>query len=215
MSGADASAAGRGVLLVVAGPSGGGKGTMIAGLRERHPRIEWSVSYTTRQPRAGEVPGQDYHFVGQAEFRRMMRDGELLEWAMVHGTHFYGTPREPVEEALRAGRDVVLEIDYQGARSVRQAMPEAVLVFVAPPSAAALGERLEGRSTESEDAVERRLRSARTEFRHIGMFQYLIVNDDLGCAIDALEAVFRAEKQRLRCTCWRALQGDLLRDMEG
>lgn len=214
MSDRDARAAGRGILLVVAGPSGVGKGTMISGLLERHPRVQWSVSCTTRDPRPGEVEGQDYYFVSPAEFERMKIAGELLEWAIVHGTHAYGTPRAPVEEALAAGEDMVLEIDYQGARSIRQALPEAVLVFVAPPSVEALLSRLEGRNTEDDEAVLRRLRSARTEFRHIGMFHFLIVNDDLAAAIEALDAVYLAERQRLHRADWQGLQARLLTQME-
>ncbi len=214
MTDADARRTGRGILLVVAGPSGVGKGTMIAGLRERHPQVEWSVSCTTRAPRAGEVDGRDYHFVSHEEFARMRREGELLEWAVVHGTHFYGTPRGPVEDALERGRDTVLEIDYQGARSVRHALPEAVLVFVAPPDAGTLADRLAGRNTEDAETVARRLRSARIEFGHMGMFQYLIVNDVLEEAVEALEAIYVAEKHRLGRTRWQELQRRLRDDME-
>jgi len=209
-----ARASGRGILLVVAGPSGVGKGTLIRGLRERHPGIEWSVSCTTRRPRPGEVDGRDYHFVGREEFLRMARAGELLEWALVHARDFYGTPRAPIEEALAAGRDMVVEIDYQGARSMRAALPEAVLVFVAPPSISALCERLQGRNTESDDAMKRRLRSARTEFEHMGMFGHLIVNDELAAAIDALEAIYLAERQRTTRAHWRELRASLLEDLE-
>ncbi len=207
-------AAGRGILLVVAGPSGVGKGTLIRGLREKHDGIEWSISCTTRDPRRGEVDGEDYHFVSRDEFLRMARRNELLEWAVVHGRDFYGTPRQPVEDALAAGRDMVIEIDYQGARSMRAALPEAVTVFVAPPSIAALRSRLTGRATESDDAVHRRLRSAQTEFEHIGMFQHLIVNDDLEQAIGALEAVYLAERQRTTRAHWRELRDELLEDLE-
>lgn len=214
MSTMDARARGRGILLVVAGPSGVGKGTLISALRKRHPEIEWSISCTTRDPRPGEIDGEDYHFVSKEQFRRMIRDGALLEWAVVHGDDFYGTPREPVETALAEGRDIVVEIDYQGARSMRQALPEAVLVFVAPPSVKALRERLDGRNTEADDAVRRRLRSARTEFSHMGMFEYLIVNDELGPAIDALEAIYLAERQKTTRADWTQLQADLLKDLE-
>ncbi|MFO8082460.1 MAG: guanylate kinase [Armatimonadota bacterium] len=214
MSETESRAAGRGILLVVAGPSGVGKGTLIRGLRELHDGIEWSVSCTTRDPRPGEVDGEDYHFVDRDEFLRMARYDELLEWAIVHGRDFYGTPRKPVEEALAAGRDMVIEIDYQGARSMRAALPEAVMVFVAPPSIEALRDRLTGRNTEDDEAVRRRLRSARTEFEHIAMFQHLIVNDDLDEAIAALEAIFLAERQRTIRACWRELQGELLDDLE-
>lgn len=215
MSDAEARARGRGVLLVVAGPSGVGKGTLIAGLRERHPEIEWSVSCTTRRPRRGEVDGEDYHFVSREEFLRMAREGALLEWAVVHGSDLYGTPRAPVEEALAAGRDMVIEIDYQGARSLRSALPEAVLVFVAPPGIAALRERLRGRNTESDETVERRLRTAGTEFEHIGMFEYLIVNDALEAAIEALDAIYRAARQRTMRADWKGFQRELLEDLEG
>lgn len=214
MSERDARAVGRGILLVVAGPSGVGKGTMISGLLERHPQVRWSVSCTTREPRPGEVEGRDYYFVSPTEFERMKAAGELLEWAIVHGTHAYGTPRAAVEQALAAGEDMVLEIDYQGARSIRQALPEAVLVFVAPPSVEALLSRLDGRNTEDDEAVLRRLRSARTEFRHIGMFHFLIVNDDLDAAIEALDAIYLAERQRLHRADWQGLQRRLLTEME-
>lgn len=214
MSEQGARVAGRGVLLVVAGPSGVGKGTLIRGLRERHPRIEWSVSCTTRDPRPGEEDGTDYHFVSRAEFLQMARERRLLEWAVVHERDFYGTPREPVEEALAAGRDMVIEIDYQGARSLRAALPESVLVFVAPPSIEALRERLTGRNTESDDALRRRLRSAQTEFEHIGMFTHLIVNDDLAQATEALEAVYLAERQRTTRAQFAKLRENLLEDLE-
>jgi len=206
--------AGRGVLLVVAGPTAVGKGTLISALLQQHPQIEWSVSCTTREPRGGEVEGEDYHFVTEAEFERMRRDGELLETALVHGSDRYGTPRKPVEEALAAGRDIVLEIDYQGARSIRAAMPEAVLVFVAPPSIEALKSRLEGRDTESPPEVARRLRTARTEIANLGMFQYVIVNDDLEEAIEALESVYRAERLHLSAAPWRGLQERLLEELD-
>lgn len=202
-------------MLVVAGPSGVGKGTLITGLRERHPGIEWSVSCTTRQPRPGEVDGADYHFVSREQFLRMAHGGELLEWAVVHGSDLYGTPRGPVEDALAAGRDMVIEIDYQGARSVRAALPEAVLVFVAPPSVGALRERLRGRATEADETVERRLQTAGTEFEHIGMFEYLIVNDALEQAIDALDAVYRAARLGTMRADWKSFKQELLSDLEG
>ncbi len=214
MSNVEARIRGRGVLLVIAGPSGVGKGTLIAGLRERHPEIEWSVSCTTRAPRPGEADGEDYHFVSRDEFLRLAHDGRLLEWAVVHGSDLYGTPRAPVEEALAEGRDMVIEIDYQGARSVRAALPEAVVVFVAPPSIAALRERLLGRNTESHDTVKRRLQTAGTEFEHIGMFEYLIVNDRLEAAIDALDAIYRAARQRTMKAGWRGFQSELLDDLK-
>ncbi len=203
----------RGMLLVVAGPSGVGKGTLIRALLDRHSEIQWSVSCTTRDARLGEQPGSDYHFVSDEEFARMSAAGELLESALVHGIDRYGTPRAPVEEAMAAGRDIVLEIDYQGARSVRAAMPEAVMVFVAPPSSDALRGRLVGRKTESSEAVERRMRSARIEFARMGMFEYVLVNDDLDQAIEDLCAIYLAERMALRRSGWQALQSELLNGM--
>ena len=204
----------RGILLVVAGPTAVGKGTVIGGLLERHPDIEVSVSCTTRKPRAGEVDGREYQFISEAEFERMRRDGGLLETAVVHGTDHYGTPRQPVEEALAAGRDIVLEIDCQGARSIRTAVPEAVMVFIAPQSIADLKQRSGGRDTEPPAELARRLRTARTEIANIGLFQYVIVNDRLDEAIDELEAIYRAECVRLRAVPWRSLQKKLLEELE-
>ncbi|MCD6361874.1 MAG: guanylate kinase [Armatimonadetes bacterium] len=202
------------MLLVVAGPSGVGKGTLIRELLQRHPDIEWSVSCTTRAPRPGERDGVDYHFISEGEFARMVRAGELLEWALVHGTDHYGTPREPVERALSEGRDIVLEIDYQGARSVRSALPEAVMVFVAPPDIATLLHRLSGRNTEDAEAVRRRMSSAYIEFSNMGMFEYVLVNDDLATACDELEAVYTAERMRSRRCGWQRLRDLLLADMD-
>jgi len=203
----------RGILLVVAGPSGVGKGALIRELLQRHPDIQWSVSCTTRDPRPGERDGVDYHFLSDAEFARMRDAGELLEWALVHGTDRYGTPRAPVEQALDAGRDIVLEIDYQGARSVRARLPEAVMVFVAPPTAEALRQRLAGRNTEDASAIQRRLRSAAIEFANMGMFEYVLVNDDLRRACDDLEAIYLAERMRTRRCGWEGLQQQLLSEM--
>lgn len=203
----------RGMLLVVAGPSGVGKGTLIRELLQRHPDIQRSVSCTTRDPRPGEREGVDYHFLSDAEFARMRDEGELLEWALVHGIDRYGTPRAPVEQALDAGRDIVLEIDYQGARSVRSRLPEAVTVFVAPPTAEALRERLVGRNTEDALAMQRRMRSAAIEFANMGMFEYVLVNDDLQRAHDDLEAIYLAERMRSRRSGWPSLQAQLLSEM--
>ncbi len=199
-----------GVLLVVSGPSGVGKGTVIERVLARHSEVARSVSCTTRQPRPGEQDGREYRFVSLQEFRRMIAAGELLEYARVHQDLWYGTPRGPVEAALASGTDITLEIDYQGARSVRQLMGgRAALVFIAPPSWEELVRRLQGRSTESEDATARRLDSARKEFKHIGMFEYIVVNDDLDDAVTQLEAILEAERCRLNRTQWRQLQARL------
>lgn len=200
-------------MLVVSGPSGVGKGTVIKRMLARLPDVSRSVSCTTRPPRPGEVAGRDYHFVSTDEFRRMREAGELLEWAVVHQDLLYGTPRQPVEEALAKGQDIILEIDYQGARSVRQILGErAVLVFIAPPSWGALVERLRGRSTEDDEATRKRLASAIHELAHVEAFEYLIINDDLDAAVDNLQSVLLAERQRLGRLQWRPFVEDLLRE---
>ena len=153
-------------------------------------------------------------FLKEADFRRRIEEGAYAEWALVHGTDHYGTPREPVERALSEGRDIVLEIDYQGARSVRSALPEAVMVFVAPPDIATLLQRLSGRNTEDAETVRRRMSSAYIEFSNMGMFEYVLVNDDLATACDELEAVYTAERMRSRRCGWQRLRDRLLADMD-
>jgi guanylate kinase len=203
----------QGLLLVVSGPSGVGKGTLIRRLETRHPELARSVSCTTREPRDGEVDGRDYHFISIAEFRRMAEADEFLEWAHVHGELCYGTPRKPVEEAVAGGRDIILEIDYQGARSVRQQLGgKAALVFVAPPSWRDLHERLVGRDTEDDASVQRRLRTARYEIAHMDLFQYVIVNANLDAAVTELEGVLVAERCRLTRGDWAGLRDGLLRE---
>lgn len=194
----------QGVLLVVSGPSGVGKGAVIGELLSGHPEVGKSVSCTTRGPRPGEVEGQDYFFVTPAQFTQMREEECLLEWAVVHQDLQYGTPRGPVEEALERGQDIILEIDYQGARSVRQIMGDrATLVFVAPPRWEDLVNRLRGRSTEDEDATRKRLASAIHELAHVELFEYLIINDDLQTAVGDLEAILLAERQRLDRMDWQ------------
>ncbi len=202
---------GRGILLVVSGPSGVGKGTVISGLLERYPDVELSVSCTTRPRRQGEVDGENYHFISDSEFEQMRRSGELLEWAQVHDRHFYGTPREPAEQALAMGRTLVLEIDYQGARSIREQLgDQAVLVFVAPPSWQALIERLRKRHTESQQAIVERLASAREEIENMGMYNYVVVNDKLSEAIEQLVSILLTEQQTIERFDWRRLRDELL-----
>ncbi len=198
---------GAGVLLVVSGPSGVGKGTVIAGVLAAHPEVRRSISCATRPRRPGEQDGQDYYFISPKEFERKQQAGEFLEWATVHKDLKYGTPRRPVEEALQAGQDIILEIDYQGARAVREQLGEkAVLVFIAPPSWEALLERLQKRHTESQEAIEKRLASARREIANIQMYEYVIINDELPEAIRALEAVLIAERHRRQRSDWQRLQ---------
>jgi guanylate kinase len=173
-------------LTVLAGPTAVGKGTVAAYVREHHPRVWVSVSATTRRPRPGEVDGIHYHFVDDAEFDRMSREGELLEWAVVHGRAKYGTPRGPVEDALAAGRPALLEIDLQGARQVRETMPEALFVFLAPPTWDELVRRLVGRGTEDAPEREARLATARVELASASEFDVTVLNDDVRRAAEEL-----------------------------
>jgi guanylate kinase len=179
-----------GRLFVITGPSGVGKGTLIRRLLEQVPDLELSVSATTRPPRPGEQDGVHYHSLSEEEFERLARAGELLEHAKYAG-HSYGTPRAEVEPRLRAGRSVVLEIEVQGASQVREAMPEAVQVFIAPPSPGALRERLEGRATDRPEQIDRRLSAAEEELAARQEFGRVIVNDDLERATDELVGLVR------------------------
>lgn len=176
-------------LVVLAGPTAVGKGTLVRALRAHNPDVWVSVSATTREPRPGEVDGIDYNFLTRSEFDRMILAGEFLEWATVHGEHRYGTPRAPVLEHLAAGQPSILEIDLQGARQVRMSMPEAVFVFLAPPSWEELVRRLEGRGTEDAEERERRLATARLELEAATEFDVTIVNDDLERAVRELERI--------------------------
>jgi guanylate kinase len=177
----------RGRLIVLAGPSGVGKSSVVAALRERLPNLHFSVSATTRAPRAGEVDGRDYHFVGNAGFDELIARGDLLEWAEIHGgLQRSGTPREPVERALAEGRPVLVEVDLHGARALKAALPEAVSVFVEPPSLAELERRLRERGTESPEQFARRLQTAREELAARSEFDVALVNDDVKAVADRL-----------------------------
>jgi guanylate kinase len=181
-----------GKVFVITGPSGVGKGTLIERLLEHVPELELSVSATTRDPRPGEVDGRDYHFLTPEDFERRVEAGDFLENATYSGNR-YGTLREEVERRLEEGRSVVLEIEVQGARQVREAMPEAVQIFIAPPDPAALRERLEGRGTDSAAAIERRLRTAETELEAQQEFPHVVVNDEVQNAASELEELVRSE----------------------
>jgi guanylate kinase len=178
-------------LTVLAGPTAVGKGSVSADIRAHHPEVWISVSATTRPPRPGEVHGVHYWFVSEAEFDRMVADDELLEWAVVHGAARYGTPRAPVEEALATGKQALLEIDLQGARQVREAMPDALFCFLAPPSWEELVRRLVGRGTESEAERERRLTTARAELAAEREFDVVIVNGEIHAAAEELVALMK------------------------
>ena len=182
----------RGTLIVIAGPSGVGKGTVIQRLLSRIPEgPALSVSVTTRAPRPGEIEGVHYRFVTDQEFDRMIAEGSLLEWAEIVG-HRSGTPRRPVEELLAAGRDVILEIDVKGAEQVREQVPDALLIFLEPPSLDILEQRLRGRGTETEVMIEDRLRLAAREVGEASWFHAVVVNDDADRAADEVAAIIEA-----------------------
>ncbi len=182
----------RSRLVVLAGPTAVGKGTVSAYIRENYPDVLLSVSATTRKPRPGEIDGVHYYFVDDEEFDRKIAAGELLEWAVVHNSYRYGTPRPPIDKALAAGRKVLLEIDLQGARQVREAMPEAVLIFLLPPSWEELVRRLIGRGTEDSEEQARRLETAKVELSAQDEFDHKVVNADVGDAarqvVDLMDA---------------------------
>jgi guanylate kinase len=185
----------EGTLFVVAAPSGAGKSTLVNALLEREPGISLSISHTTRPPRAGEQYGRHYYFVERAEFEREVAEGIFLEHAEVHA-NLYGTSRTMVDEKLASGRDVLLEIDWQGARQVRQRKPDCVSVFILPPSRAELERRLRGRGSDSAEVIERRLRNSRGEIAHAHEFDYILINDVFGDALADLQAIVRAVRQR-------------------
>jgi guanylate kinase len=182
---------GRSRLIVLAGPTAVGKGTVAAHIKEHHPEILLSVSATTRAPRPGEVDGEHYFFVDDAGFDRLVAEGALLEHATVHNAFRYGTPRAPIEKALADGRTVLLEIDLQGARQVRAAAPDATLVFLTPPSWDELVNRLVGRGTEGDEERARRLKTAKVELAAQGEFDYRVVNDDVARAAAEIAALAR------------------------
>ena len=195
-----------GHLFIVAAPSGAGKTTLVRMLLDHDPGIRVSVSSTTRLPRPGEENGRAYHFVDVQNFLEMVGRGEFLEWAEVHG-NYYGTSKRWIESEIAAGRDVLLEIDWQGAQQVRKAFPDAIGVFVLPPSLMALKERLSGRGTDSPEIIARRFAAARDEMRHVDEFDYVIINDDLQQAFGNLQSVVSAS--RLKYTIQRQRHADL------
>ena len=185
----------KGMLLVISGPSGVGKGTLFKKLLKDDPSTTFSVSYATRGPRPGEVDGVDYHFVTVEKFEAMKEKNGFLEYANVHG-NYYGTPVQPVLEAIEKGQNMVLDIDPQGAIQVMAAMPGCVSIFILPPSYKELRRRLTDRNTERPEEVERRLGNARGEIALMDRYQYLIINDDVEAAYLQLKGIVDAEKQR-------------------
>lgn len=183
------------LMLIVSSPSGAGKTTLCTRLRHEFPELRFSVSHTTRKPRPNEQDGREYHFVDQQAFEAMANDGAFAEWASVHG-RCYGTAMSEIEQARRTAGGILFDIDFQGARQIRARMPDAVAVFILPPSLEELEARLRGRGTDSDDVIMRRLLGARGEMRHVGEFDYVILNNALQCAIDDLVAVVRASRLR-------------------
>lgn len=187
----------RGILFVISGPSGVGKGTIREALLKRMHDIKVSVSATTRLPREGEIDGKDYFFLSHDEFKKMIDEDKFLEWANVY-QNFYGTPRDFVLKNLEQGQDVLLEIDIQGALQVKNKMPEGVFIFIYPPNIEALAERLCARGKDSRESIERRLAACEEELKHVKYYDYVVVNDDLQMAVNKTEAIIIAERCKIK-----------------
>ena len=196
----------KGLLVVVSGPSGAGKGTICQELLEKTP-LAYSVSATTRKPRAGEVDGESYYFLSVEAFEEMIEKDELLEWAKVYD-NYYGTPLKKVEEKLAAGEDILLEIDTQGAMKVREKFPEGVYIFILPPSLAELERRIRGRDTETEDVLQKRLTAAIDEIEAGKCYKYVVTNDEVDGAVDSVCAILAAERRLV------ARNGELFDEIE-
>jgi len=186
---------GQGMLILLSGPSGSGKGTVCSHLINTFRGIRLSVSATTRQPRPGEVHGRDYYFMSREEFEKLTGEGGFLEWAPIYG-YFYGTPAGPVREALSRGEDVILEIDVQGGLQVKEHFPDAVLIFLIPPSRSALESRLIARGTESQAEIEKRMLWVDTELGFISRYDYVLVNDQISDTVTGVRCIVEAERSR-------------------
>ena len=182
----------QGNLFIVTAASGAGKTSLVKAILKNNPNIELSISYTTRLPRPGEVDGVDYRFINQESFIKMQQKNIFLETAECHGA-LYGSSKEIILETIKSGRDIILEIDWQGAFSVKKIYQEAISIFILPPSIKALEERLKNRGQDSEETISRRLSAAKEEMSHLGKFDYVTINDDFGCALKELEAIIMSK----------------------
>jgi guanylate kinase len=193
----------EGIVFILSAPSGTGKTTLLKGLRTIYPDIRLSISFTTRRRRPGETPGRDYNFVPSATFVTMKRRGDFAEWAKVHD-FFYATPRRPLDECVRRGRDILLDIDVQGARKIKRKYPQAVSIFLLPPSWHELQRRLALRGTDGKDTIRRRLVNARDEIREIIKYDYFVVNREVKTAVELLKSIVEAERAKTaRVKRWR------------
>jgi len=190
------TSANRGLLFIISGPSGVGKGTLREKIFKIFPDLIYSVSVTTRSCRKGEKEGVDYYFVSENEFKKMMKENKFAEWALVHGD-YKGTPLKFLKDSLQKGEDILLEIDVQGAMQIKEKFPEGIFIFIAPLSWKDLEERLRGRKTESEEDLEKRLKDAHNEMRYMRNYDYLVVNDDKKVAIKKLESIIIAERCKI------------------
>jgi guanylate kinase len=186
----------KGFPIILSAPSGGGKTTLSREIIKLHPEIHYSISVTSRPPRAAEVDGQDYHFVPVAEFEKMLENREFAEWAMVHD-NYYGTPKKQIEDRIEGGVDVIMDIDTVGARSIKRLFPQSVSIFVLPPSLDELARRLRGRATDSEEVIKKRLNRAKLELLELGDFEYFVINDRVEDAVARVRAIIESERCKL------------------
>ena len=200
----------RGTLYIVAAPSGAGKSSLVNAVLSRESGIVLSISFTSRKARPGERHAQHYHFIDKEEFEAMIGKGDFFEHALVHGD-YKGTAKQSVEPQLAAGKDVLLEIDWQGARQVREKLPDAISIFILPPSKDALETRMRNRGQDSEEVIKQRLANAREEMSHYSEFDYVIVNEHFDAAVSELRAIFQA--QRLKCDAQQQRHSDLINNL--
>ncbi|AEM78886.1 guanylate kinase [Thermoanaerobacter thermohydrosulfuricus] len=186
----------KGLLIVLSGPSGAGKGTICKALMEKEKNLKLSISATTRQPRSGEIEGKNYFFKSEEEFEKMIENDSFLEWAKVYG-HYYGTPKDFVLKNLEEGNDVVLEIDIQGALKIKEKFPEGVFIFILPPSMEELKNRIKKRGTETEEEIIKRFKSAYEELNYVSRYNYVVINDSVEEAVEKIRAIIIAEKCRV------------------